>query len=369
MNILGFNPSHHGSVCLLQDGEIKYFLQEDRLTRRKNDDLPFKVFIEILQNYRIDYIALGPPFSSYTHFFSKLATHFTPSSYNIKTYDYSFKNHHTTHAAHAFYNSGFKKSAVLVIDGIGSSIDKLGVETESIFLFEYPSKIKLFYKRILNFDNIFSKKTKNYYISTNLSLARSYRGITEILGFKQNEEGKTMGLSSYGKLNSKIPNFFTLWDADPNIISHKKDNHSLNLNLKDYPNFNLKNKSYKWHYDESKTTDLEKDIAWRIQNDTQKIVGNYVEKIVKETGYTKICCAGGYFLNCVSNYYLKKRFPNVEFYFEPIANDAGTAIGAAKLLWHNLTQDNTIRPFKSLYLGPQYSKEKLLEGIKKYVGK
>jgi carbamoyltransferase len=75
---------------------------------------------------------------------------------------------------------------------------------------------------------------------------------------------------------------------------------------------------------------------------------------------------GGYFLNCVTNYYLQKRFPDIEFYFEPIANDAGTAIGAAKLLWHDLTQDTTIRPFKSLYLGKQYSKKKLLKGIKKY---
>jgi predicted NodU family carbamoyl transferase len=68
----------------------------------------------------------------------------------------------------------------------------------------------------------------------------------------------------------------------------------------------------------------------------------------------------------VTNYYLIKRFPDVEFYFEPIANDAGTAIGSAKLLWYILTQDTTIRPLKSIYLGKQYSKEELLKGIKKY---
>ena len=54
MNILGFNPSHHGSVCLLQDGELKYFVQEERLTRKKYNSHPFKAIITFLQNYTID---------------------------------------------------------------------------------------------------------------------------------------------------------------------------------------------------------------------------------------------------------------------------------------------------------------------------
>ena len=48
MTILGFNPSHHSSVCLLEDGEIKYFIQEERLTREKYDGYPFKTFMIII---------------------------------------------------------------------------------------------------------------------------------------------------------------------------------------------------------------------------------------------------------------------------------------------------------------------------------
>jgi predicted NodU family carbamoyl transferase len=35
MYILGINISHHSSSCLLKDGEVVYFIENDRLTRKK----------------------------------------------------------------------------------------------------------------------------------------------------------------------------------------------------------------------------------------------------------------------------------------------------------------------------------------------
>jgi predicted NodU family carbamoyl transferase len=32
-NILGINTSHNGSVCVLADGEIDFFLEEERLSK------------------------------------------------------------------------------------------------------------------------------------------------------------------------------------------------------------------------------------------------------------------------------------------------------------------------------------------------
>ena len=65
---------------------------------------------------------------------------------------------------------------------------------------------------------------------------------------------------------------------------------------------------------------------------------------------------------------MKKRFPNINFYHEPLAHDAGNSIGAALYRWYEHSGDTTIRPRKTLYNGPKYSQEELLEGIKKYVG-
>jgi carbamoyltransferase len=42
-------------------------------------------------------------------------------------------------------------------------------------------------------------------------------------------------------------------------------------------------------------------------------------------------------MNIVSNYYYLQRFPNIEFYFEPICNDNGVSIGAAMNTYVELT--------------------------------
>ena len=38
MFVLGVNISHHPSVCLLDDGEVVYYLEDDRLNRNKEVD-------------------------------------------------------------------------------------------------------------------------------------------------------------------------------------------------------------------------------------------------------------------------------------------------------------------------------------------
>ncbi len=369
MNILGFNPAHHSSVCLLQDGEIKYFIQEERIGyRQKYKSLPFKSFITLLQNYKIDSIAFGTPSLSYPSdigdewpYWAHLYLTYHPYG---NVHDFSSSGHHICHVAHSFYNSGFKKCIGIVIDGLGSKFfnkenQYIGQETESIYVCSYPNSFELLYK---NFSN-----------SEKINLSQMYETVTMHLGWTKNEAGKTMGLAPYGKFNKNFPKFFVNKNGNPNVFYkneyEKRNKHYTEtfINEKNNPELQLQNNPKEWHYDESKITDLEKDLAWKIQNDTQQIVGDYIEKSIQETGLNQVCCSGGYFLNCVTNYYLQKRFPNIEFYFEPLSNDAGTAIGAAKMVYYNKVKNNKIYPFKSLYLGPKYSKEQLIEGIKKYV--
>jgi len=363
MTILGFNPSHHGSVCLLEDGELKFFIQEERVgNREKYAGYPFRSFIDILQNHKIDIISWGSPSMLYLAESMDIKK-FHPCSYwqiiahsyyeDIASVDHSSSGHHICHVAHSFYNSGFKEAIGIVIDGMGSVVNTRegGQETETIFECSYPSNFKILYKNI------------NNHLALDRNISGVYEAITLNLGWDANEAGKTMGLASYGSINLNLPDFLIGNKCNKNLFLPTND-FPINLNL--YPEFQYENSPKEWHYNESKITNFEKDIAWKVQNDTQQSVGDYIEKAIQVTGLNQICCAGGYFLNCVTNYYLLKRFPGIEFYFEPIANDSGTAIGAAKLVWHTQTQDTTIRPFKSLYLGKQYSKEELLEGIKKY---
>jgi len=109
--------------------------------------------------------------------------------------------------------------------------------------------------------------------------------------------------------------------------------------------------SYDFHDDSSTITDLEKNVAWKIQNDTQELVGDLIEKVLSETDEKNIVLSGGYGLNCVANYYFKERFPDINLYVDPTSYDGGTSIGIAKMAHYKETEDTTIRPLKSLYLG------------------
>tara|TARA_R110000803_G_scaffold204375_1_gene270345 strand:+ start:422 stop:1543 length:1122 start_codon:yes stop_codon:yes gene_type:complete len=370
-NILGINPFHNGSVCVLSDGEIVYFLEEERLTRKKQDANPFRVILDILTKYEINEVVVGgisqyDGFLNYTNedpFISLINKHFSYSTHIH--YSKISSKHHYSHLIHTYYNSGFKESLGIVIDGGGSIVKNENgeeiIEKDSIFLCT-PNKTTLLHSS----GNLLDKLDNPFPI--NIGIA--YGIISQNLGFGWGEEGKLMGLSSYGKYNPNIPPLFIGEKTNPKLIWQDNSqfspfiNQRQHINLEKFP-INFK---YDWHTNSNFDIHFEKDLAWRIQFDTQKLVGDYIEKYIKKTNLKKVCCAGGYFLNCVANYYLTKRFPDVEFYFEPISHDGGTAIGAAFHRWKELNPNFKGKKQQTIYYGPQYSKEQLLEGIKKYVG-
>ena len=64
MYILGVNISHHASVCLLKDGEVVFYLEDDRLSGDKQaewwvgHDMPSLVKIADHTDY-LDYVAVS----------------------------------------------------------------------------------------------------------------------------------------------------------------------------------------------------------------------------------------------------------------------------------------------------------------------
>ena len=270
MNILGFNPSHHGSVCLLQDGELKYFIQEERLTRKKYDNLPFKSFINILENYKIDFISLAPPSIEYPSsnlddlpYWLVLASKYNP---DVKISSYS-SHHHICHGSHSFLNSGFDKAIGIVIDGIGSFHKEYEYrETESVFKFSYPliSNTEVIYQNITH-------------IPTQVNISRAYEAVTTHLGWSRDECGKVMGLSSYGKSNNKLPQFLK-HSLTPSIFNYNPLDPSQDI-LLDIP---LPTNPKNWHHNPNNISDIEKDIAYQIQTESQHLVGEYIEKYTKE---------------------------------------------------------------------------------------
>ena len=370
-NILGITPGHNSSVALVADGELVFYLEEDRLSKIKYEGNPLRTIFYILERYKVDELVISGvdeifiPFVPYpTDVYTSLIKKFNPK---VKT-TMMYTKHHLTHASHTFYNSGFKESAIIVVDNRGSTHNFNNVvceENETIYKASYPNSFTSLFK------TYFSLSTNRLYqkdllINDSLNITKCYELLTQCFGWGFMEAGKTMGLSSYGNPNNKLPKFFKNGRGDRDIFLYQPG-FSGYIDSVSSPELKLENPPEEWHRDSSKITSLEKDMAYNMQQESQELVGDLVEKAIELTGQTNICITGGYGLNCVANYYMLKRFPNINLYHEPLAHDAGNSIGAALYRWYEHSKDTTIRPRKTLYNGPQYTKDELIEGIKNYI--
>jgi len=362
MNILAINPGHNGSAALLVDGEIKFYVEEERLSRSKYDGNPFMGILEALK-YGVDILVLGGTQSKFPELpwtmedpYSALVRKHNPDVQIINL----GHAHHAGHAAGAFYNSGFDDAVAVIVDGAGSrqgikiseEFTNYGFETESIFDCDYTKGIKAIYQSFGGNLDTQLVGNENLFMDSAVTVVKAYEAVSNYLGFGYIEAGKTMGLAPYGKDTDKIPRLFVNGRGDKNILT---PNFPAGANI-DHPRWEylaLKEDPKLWHNDPSKITDAAKDLAWAVQEETQTLVGNLIEKAVIMSGKKNVVIAGGYGLNCVANYYYKKRFPDLNIFVDPISHDGGTAIGLAYLVHYTETKDTTKRPLETLYLGPE----------------
>lgn len=355
MITVGVSRGHNASVTLLIDGEVIFHIENERLSNIKYDWYPF-LALNKLKDYvdHVDNVCLagvGKPTSAdcftnldpYTVFIRGLNKTFYDRE--IKVFDF-WREHHKLHASCAFYNSGFDKAICIIKDGMGSDYDihhpkflpgTYGRECASTFLASYPHEFKLIDKHVVvpfECDMMIDGIVK---VSNHASEALAFQKTSKEFGFHELDAGKVMGLSSYGKENTH-----KIFDGD--YISRdviRFDNQDLRQG---YLNVDVPHDFQK-----------EADFAYSLQQQTQAKVKEYILRMVEKTGCKNVCLSGGFFLNCVANYeYLKDLPKNINIYVEPISSDAGTSIGAAKLVWHTETQDKTIRKQKSIYYGFEY---------------
>jgi carbamoyltransferase len=124
-NILAINPGHNGSAALVSDGEIKYYVEEERLSRMKYDGNPFRGMIDIMQRWPIDELVIAGtgqedhklPWTG-EDAYTALVRKFYP---RVKISKIGHE-HHLGHAACAFYRSGFDEAAAVIVDGAGSCV-------------------------------------------------------------------------------------------------------------------------------------------------------------------------------------------------------------------------------------------------------
>lgn len=377
-NILAINPGHNGSACLLVDGEVVYYAEEERLSRMKYDGNPFRAMLECLQSYPVDELILGgtsPEFSklpwTMEDAYTALVRKFNPKVVVTNM----GHQHHLGHAAGAFYNSGFDEALAVIVDGAGSFHSTTtgpdgtgntvgGYETESVYKCSYPVNFEPLYKRYSDGrTDYFNNGVQEF--DNSVTITKAYEAVSHYLGFGYIEAGKTMGLAPYGKANTIIPDFFVEGKGNKNLLLPMYPAGS-NIDENRFPALQRTQEPKEWHNNFSKVKDIDRDLAWKIQQESQQMVGGLIESAVASTGIKNVVIAGGYGLNCVANYYYKDRLKDINLYVDPISHDGGTAMGLAKLGWYVYNNTAPKNPLKHIYLGaaPNYS---ILDNILKQV--
>ncbi len=348
----GVNLSHDGSICQVnQDGEIDWFVEEERYSRIKQQELPITVVPFIDYSNEIYPIQISSLYESWdkkkveeeAKIFSTLVKKFYNKQNldNKKHVNYDlYWDHHVYHAACGFYNSGFDESAILVVDGMGNYINDNHHEVESIYTMKYPNALKIYHVNVT--DSYMDVQGNNFPIG----IGMIYSAISDYFGFGSLGSGKVMGMSAYGKEDSNIKSFITP-EGKLDSTQFYRTRYGINFIPYDY----VKYDGISIDPENPKIRNLV-NLAYRVQKDFEDYMINLILYALQITGAKNLVLTGGCALNCVANYkYLDILPKGVQLYVEPISTDAGTAIGLAKLQYHYQTQSKEIKPLKSLYLG------------------
>ena len=315
----GINIGSNSSLALIEEGKLIYYNEERKLTKiKQGSGIPYNCIEQIL-NKKIDECYV----TSYDFVKSDLL--------NLKNY-LKFKKilstnnflslhkpHHLTHLFKAYIDSGFTSTRVFVLDGRGSKWGD-GVEVCSIYDID-NSNVKCLYKKIYNNKNKkieygdnelgITSNTK-FELTDKLTLGSLYAIVSSYFGYDL-EEGKFMGLQSYGKVDNELLEKFK--------TGIKKED------IEQIP-FTL-------------------DSARTCQSFFEYEYLDLVDKYKSEN----MVFTGGATLNVVNNYKLQRKFSESNIYFEPICGDEGNSIGAAYT--HYIKNQKKVYPNKDVYLGQE----------------
>ena len=349
MNILGISAHYHdAAAALLKDGVPVAAVQEERMSRRKNDAafplaaiewclekggiepeaLDAVVFYEkpMLKFERILTMALRAFPRSWASFPKAMKKSLGEkvwvkgiigSHLGVPGKKILFTEHHQAHAAAAFLTAPTEDAAILTADGVGEWT------TLSIGRGKRGAKAKTSIEilREIRFPH---------------SLGMLYSTFTAFLGFTVNEgEYKVMGLASYGE-----PRFV---ESVKKVIRRTDDGaFALDMAYFDYHTTSARSFSSRFVEEfgaprlpfdplDPTTPDGARyaDIAASVQRVLEDILVDMTRSLQKETGCKDLCLGGGVALNGCANARILRESGFERIFVPPAPGDAGCALGAA----------------------------------------
>jgi carbamoyltransferase len=385
MIILGINCFGHDSAAsFLIDGEIKFACEEERLNRIKHTgQIPLESIREGLEALNIkwsdiDHVTYSwKPSLTYKsmpkyalRYFYRIPTllkekknfsmeenlgmlNYLKDIKRIpKTLDSKFGNgryqfhkleHHLTHAASAFYPSGFSDAAIITVDGAGEW---------ATMTIQHGNGLKI-------------QKLKS--VNTPHSLGAVYQAVSVHLGFKRIEgPGKLMGLASYGNRDSKA------YEKFKDVIRLTSDGgFKVDMSYFSYHYSRKKPVTQKFEKHFGPQTNLvgswnksELELAAAVQRRVEDVFLHMAKHAKQLTKSENLVLAGGVALNSVANGVIAKSAIFKNIFIQPAAGDSGTSAGGALHVYHELLGAPSPRPWGHAFLGPKYSNERIETSLK-----
>ena len=255
-------------------------------------------------------------------------------------------DHHLSHAASAYYTSGWDECLVIVADGMG--------EVHSISVYTAQN----------------GKLEKIHQVPAHDSIGILYSLVTLHLGFDFNsDEYKIMGLAPYGN-PERFRSFFNrivsfCGNGSLRIpilkLNRTRDERERYSVTRDFLSRNL----IPERQPNDEISEIHQDVAAALQevlDNTMLYLGAYFGCV---TGMRKLALAGGVALNCTANGKILRSGHFDEIYVQPAAGDDGTALGAALQRSAELGAISSGRQPVPFY-GPSYTDEDIESALKDF---
>jgi carbamoyltransferase len=380
--VLGLNTYDHDvSACLLKDGAIAFAIAKERITREKHASGFYKEVIDycleaegitlddvdlVVRNCyilpvsemedRLVYQDMPGFLPEYER--ADVAKHPLYRSHADKVVTIS---HHLAHAYSAFAVSPFEEGAVMIVDGVGSyasdvsepypatdTATLLARESESYYKFS-GSSIECLKKVWMEPDRGFL--SDEFYNMPGLGALYS-RASTYIFG-DWNKCGELMGLAPYGRCERIKP----LLDIAGNVLRVPRWSAEFNQPY-------VMDSGGKWEARPSMRH--WEDLAWRVQDDTEKVLLARARWLRETTGASNLCIAGGVALNCVANGRIAREAGFENVWIQPAAGDDGIAIGCAAYGQLEVLKRRRSFVMKQSYVGKPYADADVEKATQKF---
>jgi carbamoyltransferase len=369
MKILGISAHYHDSAAaLVIDGMPIAAVQEERLSRRKND----AAFPLLAIEWCLDHAGIEPEALDAVVFYERPMLKFEriltcalcafPRSWRafpkamknslgdkvwvrgvisshlgLPKHKILFTEHHQSHAAAAFLTAPTRRAAILTTDGVGEwTTLSIGLGAR---LPDGAASITL--QREVRFPH---------------SLGMLYSTFTAYLGFAVNEgEYKVMGLASFGRP--------TLVNEVRRLIRRTPDG-AFALELDYFEFHTTTQRAYSSRFIDLfgpprspyEPIDLETaegrrfaDCAASVQRVLEDTLLDIARALHQETGLPDLCMGGGVALNGVANSRILAESGFERMFVPPAPGDAGCALGAAlyadRIHFHNPDREVADHPF------------------------